>query len=744
MTSTPLDLDPAAGAPVPPVFEHYAHGDDDAYLHALVRAGSGARGATPAGEGRSEAQSQAQAQAQAAAVPIPVLGPVTDAHRAVAAVSSLTPQRPAGEPGDVVVVSPAGSGVADIAAALAEAVGGRHLAGADFGGIGAACAGARYVVVVALAGEVGERELAAAQDGLWAACGALSGGHLGLLTGETRADVAWLTAKGLGLPYRRVAGDAALRVWSALESLERTVPGPVVLAEDARISVLRPLLTERRWRDLSIMTHGRDDTAIFHDGVVCAPGPLRLEIGDPDLDRAPACAFTGRCYRPGVGPEQVLQAERILADAVFGNVCMSLRLADGLFPTRYLLPHGFVRGGAAGYVGSPMVVNGSAKLADVFHACGAAGLTLGETVSVMNDHLRHERVDLPSFTLLGLPWARLGESDPAAWDAFAQVRAESGTHWGAARATALALAAQAQTGRSLVLATSPRSSAALAAIPEVPGPAAFDAAAAPDLSARARALGRAMTNLDDVPHLGLRYSRHGNVMTNVRAQVTTLAAGLSRAALAGDVDRLNRRLATVAQSVERAELGLAEALAERGVNAIQTFNDMWGERFEYEEPELSGEDCPYCGRALVRQHATHSVFGRLRRTATICPRCVVVVDADDASPVVAARIACAETWLCDSNQEVTFSFEVGPRHKSPTVAVAVYVSGAEKIGLGPATVELVRLDADGTGRLTAKVAVTPQARVHQEYVRAIVVAEGAVVVVSRPVWVRPGERTVAE
>ena len=718
MTSAPLDPDPAAGAPATPVYEHYRHGDDDAYLHALAGVRSGTR--------------------------LPVLGPVTAAHRVVESISTLTPQRPAGDPGEVVVVSPAGSGVADIAAALAESVGARHLRSADLGGIGPACAGARYVALVALAGEIGERELAAAQDGLWLACGEREGGHLGLLTGETRAEVAWLTAKGLGLPYRAVAADPALRVWSALESLERTVAGPVVLAEEARASVLRPLLTERRWRDLSIMTHGRDDTAIFHDAVVCAPGPLRLEPGDPDLDRAPACAFTGRCYRPGVGPDEVIKAELILADAVFGNVCMSLRLADGLFPARYLLPHGFVRGGAAGYVGSPMVVNGSAKLADVFHACGAAGLTLGETVTVMNDHLRYERVDLPSFTLLGLPWARLGEPDPAAWEAFAQLRPEAGMHWGAAKATALALAAEAQSGRSLVLATSPRSAAALAAVPGAPAPAAFDAAAAPDLSARARALGRAMTNLDDVPHLGLRYSRHGNVMTNVRAQVTTLASGLSRAALAGDVGRLARRLATVAQSVERAELGLAEALAERGVNAIQTFNDMWGERFEYDEPELSGEDCPYCGRALVRQHATHSVFGRLRRTATVCPRCVVVIDADDASPVVSARIACDETWLRDSNQEVTLSFELGPQHKSPTVAVAVYVSGAEKIGLGTATVELVRLDADGSGRLTAKVSVTPEARLHQEYVRAIVVAEGAVLVVSRPVWVRPGRQAVAE
>ncbi|WP_405015231.1 hypothetical protein [Kitasatospora sp. NBC_01539] len=703
------------------VYEHVGQGaDDDAYLHAL---------AVPRNSG---AQNR-----------IPVLGPPTAAHHAVEAVSTPAPQRSPGQPGTVVVVSPPGSAVADIAAALAESVGGRHVEPTDLGGIGRACAGARHVALVALAGEIGERELAAAQDSLWQEFGGGDGGHLGLLTGVTRADVAWLIAKGLGLPHRSAPRDPALRVWSALESLERRVSSRVLLAEDSRTSVLRPLLTEQRWRDLSLMTHGRDDAAIFNDMVVCAPGPLRLEPDDPERERAPACAFTGRCYRPGVEPDQVVKAELILADAVFANVCMSLRVSDGLFPARYLLPHGFVRGTAAGFIGSPMVVNGSAKLADVFHACSAGGLTLGETATVMNDHLRHERVDLPSFTMLGLPWARLADPDPAAWDAFAQLRAEAGTHWGAARATALSLSAETRTGRALVLATSPRSAAALAAVPGATALPEVDADDVSDLSARARALGRSMTNLDDVPLLGLRYSRHGNVMNNVRAQVTSLATALSRAALAGDIDRLTRRLDTVVQAVERAELGLAEALAERGVNGIQTFNDIWGERFEYDEPELSGEDCPYCGRALVWQRATHSVFGRLRRTATICPRCVVVIDSDDASPVASARLACEESWSRDSSQEVTLTFRLGPGHAAgSTVAAAVFVAGAEKIGIGAAAVERIRPDATGTGRLTVKVAVGQEARLHQEYVRGLVIAEGTVVVVTRPVWVRPAATPV--
>jgi hypothetical protein len=664
-----------------------------------------------------------------------VLGEPTAAHRVVEALTEPGNDRVLPGPGRVVVASLPGSGVADIAAALADSVGGRYVQVEGLAKIGPVCADADHVALVALAGEVSERELAEAHDSLWQSSGPGQGGHFGLVTGESRADVAWLIAKGATLARRSRPGEPSLRVWSALQSLEQHPGGRLLLADQSQAEVLIPLLTQNHWRDVSFLTHGRDDTIIFRDSVVCSTGPLRLDPGDQGLARAPVCAFTGQCYRPDVEARNVIMAGQILADAVFANTCMSLRLAAGLFPARFLLPHGFVRGAAAGFIGSAQVVNGFAKLADIFHAGCAAGATLGEVVTVINDHLRYERLDLPYFTLLGLPWIRVADPGPAAWDRFDRIAVSGTSHWGPARATALSLAARERgPAGAQVLVTSPRS-AAITGRPEAGPDAGLDV---PDLSAQARSLGRSMTSLDDVPHLGLRYSRHGNVANNIRAQVTSLASALSRAALAGDTARLRRRLDSVARAVDAAELGLAEAIIERGTSGHQTFNDLWGERFELDEPAVTGDECPYCGRLLVRQDASHSVFARLRRTGLVCPRCSMIQDIDAGSPVTAAGLGCAEAWPRDSIQSVRLTFQVDRlRTTRPAVAAAVFVANAARIGVGTAAPELVPVSPAGTGELTAPLAVTGSARMHQEYVRGLIVAEGTIAIVSRPVWIRP-------
>jgi hypothetical protein len=53
---------------------------------------------------------------------------------------------------------------------------------------------------------------------------------------------------------------------------------------------------------------------------------------------------------------------------------------------------------------------------------------------------------------------------------------------------------------------------------------------------------------------------------------------------------------------------------------------------------------------------------------------------------------------------------------------------------GPRTVPV---SADGSVTLDLQAEVADGARMHQEYVRAVVVAEGTLSFVSRPVWVRP-------
>jgi hypothetical protein len=137
--------------------------------------------------------------------------------------------------------------------------------------------------------------------------------------------------------------------------------GRWLLRNEAVSSVVGPLLTEGHSGAVSFLTHGRDDALHLHDTVVCAASPEQRSDPGPDADHRPVCAFTGRCFRSEIPPEQILSAHALVVDTVFANACVSWRVADGLFPSEYLLSHGFMSGTAVGYVGSLGLISGSAR-----------------------------------------------------------------------------------------------------------------------------------------------------------------------------------------------------------------------------------------------------------------------------------------------------------------------------------------------------------------------------------------------
>ncbi|MGW7383052.1 hypothetical protein [Streptomyces sp. NPDC054794] len=671
---------------------------------------------------------------------VPVLGEPGPGHQAVVDLSRPEPQRPAVDPGEILVTWPAGSKAAELAAALAESLGARthELAAAEE--IGEASGTARHVVVVSLADEMDERSLTRMHDSLFARRAAGEGGHLGMVVGADLEQLSWIVAKGLALPHRVLPAEQHVRIWPAVQKIsKRYGTGHWVLQDDAKAEVVRPLLLDTHTGAVSLVAHGRDDVIHLNDTVICPIGAHRIDPASPSASHAPVCAFTGNCYRPEVAGENIILSGRIAADVVFANSCMGMRVNEGLYPQEYLMPHGFVRGTAAAYLATGQVINGLLKVNDIFHTACGTGRTMGEAATLMNDHLRYERVDLPYYTLLGLPWltvaGRVTETD-ALWGEFLLVHGEPGTEGGGVRAAAVALAAEESTGTSAhVLCVSGRGAAVLGdAAPEP-----LDVEAVPKLKQTLQSMGRAMTNLEDVAFTGLKYSRQGNMLVNVRDQVASLSQALHSAALMGDIKRIRRRIGAISTGVERAELTLAEALFERGVQSFQHYNDVWGETLELHSPDLTDEECPYCARLLVRQGATHPILGRIGRDARVCPRCGMIRDADARTPVSGMVVDTPEIWRCGDTQEIGLRFRVsGTGGDGPTkVAAGIFMANAAKNGMDFPTPSFVDLDAEGRGELRAGVRVPQGARMHQEYVRGLVVAEGTISFVTRPVWVRP-------
>jgi hypothetical protein len=668
---------------------------------------------------------------------VPVLGPRLQAHDAVAALSTAEPTRPVAPPGAVLVSWPAGSKTAEAAQALADSVAGiarEHGSPAD---VGELSGNAEYVLLVALAEEIGERQILAIHDSLWKHRGSSAGGHLGFLVAADLADLSWLIAKGLALPHRVRPDESHLRIWPVVQKAPRRYgTGRWILQGDCKASTIRPALLDTYTSAVSVLAHGRDDVIHFNDTVICPVGARRLGPGTSAATHAPVCAFTGHCYRPEVANEDIVLSGHIRADVVFANSCMGMRVGDGLFPAEYLMPEGFIRGIAAAYLSTGQVISGQVKLNDIFHSALAAGCTLGQVATLLNDHLRHERVDLPYYSLVGLPWLQVGggEHEQEPWRDYLFADGGDQESGGSVRASAVALAAEeaARTATHVVYLSGRGSAIVPGHVRETLNPRLVA-----DLQGELHAMGRAMTNLEDVPFTGLKYSRQGNMLVNVRDQVTSLASSLRHAVLLGDVDRIRRRIAAIAIGVERAELTLAEALFERGQSLLH-YNDVWGETLQTSSPVLTGTECAYCGRLLVRQRATHPIIGRIEREAVICPRCGMIRDTDAHSPVAEMSIDTPELWYRGSPSTVRLTFRVrGSGARRAKFAAGLFMAQAIKNAMSFPPPRMVEVAGDEPAVLQTEVVVPAEARMHQEYVRGLVVAEGTIAFVARPVWVRP-------
>jgi hypothetical protein len=668
---------------------------------------------------------------------VPVLGAPGEEQEAVAALTCTERVRPADVYDEVVVAWSAGSRAAAVARALAVSVGGRAKELADPRELGASSGDARYVAVVGLAEEIDERSLMFMHDSLWEHRSTGQGGHLGVLVGADLEDLSWLIAKGLALAHRAVPDEEHLRLWPAVQQTAlRCGSGRWVLLDEAVASTVRPLVLDTHTSVVSVLAHGRDDVLHLNDTVICPIGPVVIDPDDPAASHAPVCAFTGQCYRPEVRGQDIIRSGRIRADAVFANSCMGMRISQGLYPTDYLLPNGFIRGIAAAYLSTGQVINGLLKLNDIFHTACGSGRSVGEAATLINDHLRYERVDLPYYTLVGLPWLTVAmhQLDEEAWRSYLLARGEC-HEGGSVRAAAVVLAAEEATGASAhVLYASPRSEAVLGgAVTEH-----LDLATVPALKVALQTIGRSMTNLDDVPFTGLKYSRQGNMLVNVREQVAALARSLNVAALRGDAGKIGRKIKAIATGVERAELALAEAVFERGVQSFQHYNDVWGETLEMHPPVLTDEECPYCSRLLVQQRATHPVITRIARDARVCPRCGMIRDTDASSPIEQMLVETPELWNCGQTAAIGLRLRLRDGDARPSkVAVGVFMANAAKNGMSFPPPRIVPIGADGGARADVELLVPDEARMHQEYIRGLVVAEGTISFVTRPVWVRP-------
>jgi hypothetical protein len=672
----------------------------------------------------------------------PLLGPPPELSATARAADLTHEQTPATAPDSVLVLSPAGSQVRDVAQALAAAFGGTH---ADTGGVREMAdtvlraSGSPHVVLLGLVGEVRDGDVVELDDVLWPSVQTGEfGGWVGVVTGADPAQLSWLIAKGLSLHRRSQPRLPHLRVWPAIDNLPvRHGRGPWLLRQDSVEDRVRQLLFAGSVGVASFVAHSRDNAIHLHDTVICAAGPDIVSDGAATDRTLPVCAFTGRCFRTEIEPDAILPARAANVDVVLVNGCTSYRMSEGLVPLRYRLAHGFIAGNAAAYVGTPDLLSGVAKVNELFHIGLDAGLTIGQVTAAVNDHLRYETSDLAHFIAVGVPWLSLGtgRATPAHLAADGLVVLSGREAPGSMLAASVRIAMQTATGerpRHLVY-VSPRTERLLDTTVTVSAPGQIA-----DRVAGLRQLGDVVTALESVPLLGFRYSRQANIMVNLRDQVSGLAVTLQRANALSDSGRLRRRIQVVESSVQAAEESLAEALWERGTTSSFRFHEVWGAVMERWQPVAAGRTCPWCGRSLRMLHAEHPLFPWIAREAVSCVQCGLILDRDPRSPVADLRMRCEDFWHRRQEVDVDVDIELQPSHTAPVSAV---------VGTYPDASVRTRVDCPPPRRVAAspersttvrfRIVVTPEAQQHQQTLNVFVVTCGRIVMASRPVWIRP-------
>jgi hypothetical protein len=172
--------------------------------------------------------------------------------------------------------------------------------------------------------------------------------------------------------------------------------------EDGEVSQVRPLaaMTSKQVDILTINAHGWDCMLHFADGVICGKQDGMVpEMAGPGI---PSC-FTspGTCRRIDVKPADRIRFSSIRASIIYVNSCRSLRLNHPAEDNYWSLAMSALDGFACAYVSTPWMVVPSPSSPELFREELAAGASLGDAMSRVNQAIRMDGSAFGTFNLIG-------------------------------------------------------------------------------------------------------------------------------------------------------------------------------------------------------------------------------------------------------------------------------------------------------------------------------------------------------
>jgi hypothetical protein len=386
----------------------------------------------------------------------------------------------------------------------------------------------------------------------------------------------------------------------------------------------------------------------------------------------------------------VIDADRIQADVVFANTCMSWRPGHGLVAADFQLTSAFQRGFAAAYIGAVHQMVPNVRLNDLVHAAAQAGADVGRLGRMLNEHVQLAGDELPHFVVLGLPWV---------------------TPFTAAEP----------------LPAHPEGS-------DRPGPS-DGLSPSEDLRSERRDLGRTIEALREFPQFGFMPP---DGLPAIDAEIEDLVTRISESTSAASIEAGGDPLQRLRVLVRDVELTVAADFHDFGKMSYSGLDELWQSVLETSIRPIDA-CCPYCAGRLAELVGRHPLYERIARNAQVCDICGPVYDLPATPVVEPIFIKCPTVWK--SPGVVGIEIQITPAaslSRHITVSAAVHMSGSERYGLSFPDAQQVTVQPGRQALIKVEAQVSEHAFVHHEhFVRAIVMAQGMVHYASRPIAVQP-------
>lgn len=566
---------------------------------------------------------------------------------------------------------------------------------------------------------------------------------LGLIVAETEVDLGYRIYKSaMTQLYPRKQDVLALTLTN--ETYEDYDDVSVFTAANLSYAALSSTLKERL-RSFNIISHGRDDSVVVADALLC--GRFSGDLPPLTAGRVPQCAHNHQCFRSGV---QLIQVKDIDSQVVFLNSCLPFKLREGNFNQDYLLSHSLLRGKAAALIASPFIKEAQIYENMLFQHLLDTGKSLGEVTSLLNKTLLHNEVDFPQHFLHGDPKIRFKtKHSPASkviWDGtgvlrvngqeqrFMMIELPDSCFAEKVKNHLLQLTIVLKKKKTTyynIIRVKNKSIIYVYAMDDLGD---FSISFVPFVQEEKRTWKR-LRALQTLTNLNINIPKLNSVIkeiTSTLKHMSRLIGPATNEVMAAQ--KLHQRRKTVQELLTKCDRMLIEHVLEEIERKVIHFSDTYRDGTSTPYMYDQYKDCPYCAQKCLRLRFDHKIFESMERQILMCPVCGVVLD----SPVQPIEITIDSSHEVKRGEPTNVQVKIenlGEECFAGFVGLRVIDGQRHGVAISP---DVVPISIEPCSKLSCSFDVTVgrQATQHQHWFSSFIILDSEVYNARKNIWIK--------